>query len=83
MMKGRDNARAWLRGLYVHCKSGVIGERERKRERRMYKRKLESWPRGMTKRMSGVRERKRWRERKRERERVGRGERERREKGSI
>lgn len=33
MMKGRDNARAWLRGLYVHCKSGVIGERERKRER--------------------------------------------------
>lgn len=46
----------------------------------MYKRKLESWPRGMTKRMSGVRERKRWRERKRERERVGRGEREERER---
>lgn len=62
------------------CKSGFIGEREKERQRRMYKRKLESWPRGMTKRIRGVREKESERERKREGERGWAEERERRER---
>lgn len=48
----------------------------------MHKRKLESWPRGITKRIRGVREKESKREREKERngERVGKEERERREK---
>lgn len=51
----------------------------------MYKRKLESWPRGMTKRIRGVREKESEREREREKGREGgqRKERGGREKGSI